>query len=166
MNCPIHKTAYQSNQKNHSVKEIPALRLLICADVCQNSFCHPQALVQCLRQTGSMHMVSSLVRAQLTYHNTNFKNTLYTTPLSNNLSQSVHFFSFKSSTIAVRPHFLSTNYGGQSWLPCLVLIFIALKSCNLVAIIAVGFLASKTSHYNGLEFHNAFFLVLTKNLVT
>lgn len=89
MNCPVHKTAYQSNQKNHSVKEIPALPLLICADVCQNSFYHPQALVRCLRQTGSMHMVSSLVRAQLTYHNTNFKNTLYTTPLSNNLFTSL-----------------------------------------------------------------------------
>lgn len=119
----------------------------------------------CLRQTGSMHTISSLVRAQLTYQNTNFKK--YSVHNSTQQqSQSVHFFSFKSSTVADSPHFLSTNYVGQSWLPCLVLIFIALKSCNLVAITAVGFLASKTSHYNGLEFHNAFFLVLTKNLVT
>lgn len=34
-------------------------------------------------------MVSSLVRAQLTYHNTNFKNTLYTTLLGNNLFASL-----------------------------------------------------------------------------
>lgn len=106
-------------------------------------------------------MVSQLVRAQLTYHNTNFKNTLYATPLSNNLFNSLVL---KAQLLQSLP--TSSQQIIQAKAGCLVLIFTALKSCNLVAITAVGFLASKASHYNGLEFHNAFFLVLTKKLVT
>lgn len=63
------------------------------------------------------HTRFCLFRAPLNYHNTNFKNTLYTTLLSNNLFNSSVS---KAKLLQPVPHFLSTSYLGQSWLPSLL----------------------------------------------
>lgn len=112
------------------------------------------------------HTRFCLFRAPLNYHNTNFKNTLYTTLLSNNLFNSSVS---KAKLLQPVPHFLSTSYLGQSWLPCPRI------HCSEIlqswGYYSCGCLDSKASHYHGLDFHNAFFWVLThtnkkKNQVT
>lgn len=107
-------------------------------------------------------MVSSLVRAQFTYHNTNFKNTLYTTPLSNNLFTSLVL---KAQLLQSVP--TSSQQIMQAKAGCLVLIFIALIYPAILWLLQLwGFQPRRHPIIMDQNFIMHFSECLQKNLVT